>query len=62
MAIQELDYTLEFTKGTKNLIADGFSRLCPNRMVEFPKEYSMEIRTLQIERIGTEKKIFDVES
>ena len=27
-------------QGDKNPIADGFSRLCPNRMVEFPKEYS----------------------
>ena len=42
MAIQELDYTQMYIKGTNNPIADGFSRLCANRMVEFPKEYTAD--------------------
>ena len=30
IALQELDFTIEFVKGSQNTIADAFSRLCPN--------------------------------
>jgi len=39
MAIQELDYSLEEILGVKNVVADKFSRLCPNLMKELPEEY-----------------------
>jgi transposase InsO family protein len=39
MSIQEFDYTQEFTLGSQNPIADGFSRLCPNLMKEEPLIY-----------------------
>lgn len=30
VALQELDYTIEFVPGSQNTIADALSRLCPN--------------------------------
>jgi transposase InsO family protein len=39
MAIQELDFTKEFTLGVNNPIADSMSRLCPNLMIEEPEIY-----------------------
>ena len=39
MAIQELDYRLEEIEGKKNIVADDFSRLCPNLMKDSPDEY-----------------------
>ena len=30
IALQELDYTIEYVKGSQNTIADALSRLCPN--------------------------------
>jgi transposase InsO family protein len=42
MAMQELDFTIEHIAGIKNLVADWLSRLCINRMQEFPKEYQPE--------------------
>ena len=30
IAMQELDFTVRFVKGTENTLADGLSRLCPN--------------------------------
>jgi hypothetical protein len=38
MAIQEFNYTREFTLGINNPIADTMSRLCPNLMIEEPDE------------------------
>ena len=34
IALQELDYTVEFIKGTDNEMADSMSRLCLNRIEE----------------------------
>ena len=39
MAIQEFDYTREFTLGVNNPIADTMSRLCPNLMIQEPDLY-----------------------
>jgi transposase InsO family protein len=39
MAIQEFDFTKEFTLGVNNPIADTMSRLCPNLMIEEPDLY-----------------------
>jgi transposase InsO family protein len=39
MAIQEFDFTKEFTLGVNNPIADTMSRLCPNLMMEEPELY-----------------------
>ena len=39
MAIQELDFTKEFTIGKNNPIADNMSRLCPNLMKDEPSQY-----------------------
>jgi hypothetical protein len=40
MAIQEFNYTREFTLGINNPIADTMSRLCPNLMIEEPDLYN----------------------
>jgi hypothetical protein len=39
MAIQEFEYTREFTLGINNPIANTMSRLCPNLMIEEPDLY-----------------------
>jgi transposase InsO family protein len=39
MAIQEMDFTKEFTLGINNPIADSMSRLCPNLMLDEPNLY-----------------------
>jgi hypothetical protein len=39
MAIQELDFTKEFTLGVNNPIADSMAHLCPNLMIEEPELY-----------------------
>ena len=39
MAIQEFDFTKQFTLGVNNPIADTMSRLCPNLMIEEPELY-----------------------
>ena len=32
MALQELDFTIQYVKGKDNVVADAMSRLCPNLM------------------------------
>ena len=38
----EFSFTLEFTPGVDNNIADAMSRLCRNNMIESPAEFSEE--------------------
>ncbi len=61
MAMQELDFTIEHIAGIKNLVADWLSRLCINRMQEFPKEYQPEevflSAILRDYQIPTDKRI-----
>jgi hypothetical protein len=46
MAIQEMDFTKEFTLGINNPIADSMSRLCPNLMLDEPNLYDdMDIKS-----------------
>ena len=40
MALQELDFTIEFVAGVDNDIADAMSRLCRNNMSDSLLEYS----------------------
>ena len=40
MALSEFSFTLEFIPGIDNNIADSLSRLCRNKMIDSPKEYS----------------------
>jgi hypothetical protein len=42
MALQELDFFVKHIAGSKNLVADWFSRLCFNNMNHLPKEYEAE--------------------
>ena len=42
MALQELDFTLEFLPGVKNTIADSLSRLCFNNMSNLPREFTRD--------------------
>ena len=42
MALSEFSFSLEFIPGVDNDIADSFSRLCRNNMIDSPKEYSPE--------------------
>ena len=39
MSIMELDFSLHFTLGSNNPIADDMSRLCPNLMHDEPELY-----------------------
>ena len=42
MSLMQLDFGLEYLKGTLNFVSDAFSRLCANRMVEMPREFTPE--------------------
>ena len=42
MALTEFSFTLEFIPGVDNNIADAMSRLCRNKMIDSPTEFSEE--------------------
>jgi transposase InsO family protein len=42
MSLLELDFTLEHLPGKLNEVSDALSRLCLNKMVNLPKEYTPE--------------------
>ena len=42
MSLMQLDFGLEYLKGSLNFVSDAFSRLCANRMLEMPREFTPE--------------------
>ena len=70
MALSEFSFTLEFIPGVDNDIADSLSRLCRNKMIDSPKEYSPEyiLSALHIESyepigagaVQTSKRVYKV--
>jgi transposase InsO family protein len=42
MSLLELDFTVEYLPGKLNFVSDALSRLCLNKMVNLPKEYTPE--------------------
>jgi hypothetical protein len=42
MTLSEYSHKIEFIPGENNNIADSMSRLCRNKMIDYPQEYSPE--------------------